>query len=247
MARILGIAGEPNTGKSYSRIFIENPEEFFVLMPSRKAHYLKGAKPFEVKDGKPTGNFRVYNTPDLEKIDAFIKKLIDSRPVIKYLVLPDFTHFISNILSSKSFITRKVGGDAFQRFWELAADALNTFLNNISKLRDDLLVIIEFHSVYDTYTNKFNIFVPGGNMLTEKFKIDSYFDLLLYSYSKPDPDNSIKDENKYKFVVKRTTIDGIEYPARSMGIFEDIIEDNCFIPNNLQIVIDKIRENEHLI
>jgi hypothetical protein len=172
---------------------------------------------------------------------------VESRPDIKYLVLPDFTHFISNILSSKAFITRKAGGEAFQRFWELAADALNTFLNNIAKLREDLIVIIEFHSQFDTYTNKFNIFVPGGNMLTEKFKIDSYFDLLLYSYCKPDPDNALSDAEKYKFIVKRATIDGIEYPARSMGIFEDVIEEGHFIPNNLQLVIDKIKENEHLI
>jgi hypothetical protein len=215
-------------------------------MPSRKAHYIKGAKPFEVKDGKPSGNFFVLNTPDITKVQTYIEKIAKQYPTIKTLIIPDFTHYISNVLSNKQFIERKAGGEAFQRFWELAADLLNAFFNTIAKLRDDLVIVMEFHSEFDEYQNKFQIFVPGGKMITEKFKIDSYFDILLYTYCIPDDD--VPEEERYKFIIKRTTIDGITYPARSMGILNEYSdEEKKFIPNNLQLVLNAIKTNEHLI
>lgn len=93
---------------------------------------------------------------------------VNKLPNIKVIILPDFTHFISKILADKNFISRKAGGEAFQRFWELAADTLNNFMLTQINLREDLIAITEYHSEYNEVQDTFKIFVPGGKMLEEK-------------------------------------------------------------------------------
>lgn len=252
MALAIGLAGEPNTGKSFSRSFLKDIKSTFVLMPSRKASYLKDAKPFQPVKGEKgeikgyEGNYMVLKTTDLEKVSKTLENIAKSMPHIKTIIIPDFTHYISTILASKNFIMRKAGGEAFQRFWELAGETLNSFFLKASELRDDLIIVIEFHTELNESTGTFQLFVPGGKMLTEKFKADSYFDILLYTYVMPDEENQLDNKDKYKFVVKRANINGVNYPARSMELFADIAEDGIFIPNNLELVLSKLRNSNIL-
>ena len=47
-----------------------------------------------------------------------------------------------------------------------------------------------------------------------------------------------KENVNYRFVTNRTIVDGIEIPAKSpMGLFSEL-----FMPNDLQIVTDRINE-----
>ena len=77
----------------------------------------------------------------------------------------------------------------------------------------------------------YEIFVPGGKMLKEKFLPDSYYDVMLYTHVMDD-DGTIKQQDRYKFVTRRTD----RYNARCMDLFED-----TYIPNDLQAVLDKVR------
>lgn len=153
-------------------------------------------------------------------------------PHIKVIILPDFTHYISKILATKSFIEQKSGGQAFQRFWELAANALNSFFLHIDKLPEDLIVVTEFHIEFDESANMYKIFVPGGKMLNDKFLADSYYDILLYTHVESE-DDFPEDEDRYKFVTKRIG----KYNARSAGLFKE-----PFVENNLQEVIDRVKK-----
>ena len=145
----MAIMGQPNTGKSYSRQSIINPEDCFVISPSAKINHL-------VKDGTPlpefsmmvggrsyldiarangvgkttmikdlaameslsedfsiTGNSIIIES--LEEIGPWMKFIERHMPHIKNIWLADFTHYISSIIASQSFISRKSGNGAFQR------------------------------------------------------------------------------------------------------------------------------------
>lgn len=61
MASRMAVMGLPNTGKSFSRQFIENPEECFVISPSGKDHHLVG-------DNISKLNLRIGNTTGFSEI-----------------------------------------------------------------------------------------------------------------------------------------------------------------------------------
>ena len=184
----------------------------------------------------PEGSFKVsgnyFVMKDVRHLEDWVKFVSQKMPHIKLLIIPDFTHYISEVIAQKEFIQRKSGGEAFQRFWELAADALNNFITSIDELREDLLVVTEYHCEYNEATNMFEIFVPGGKMLKDKFLPDSYYDVMLYTHVLSD-DEGLKQSDRYKFVTRRTD----KYNARCLNIFED-----AYIPNDLQMVVDKVRD-----
>lgn len=259
MAHRIGIIGPPNTGKSYSRKFIKKGEEVFIIAPSNKLMYLTKSDGTPVKrlgikigdatidklgssrkevlhkmtvktppNAEITGNYDIV--PNLSDVVTYLRFIDQCMPHIKVVIIPDITHFISNILANPSFITRKTGSEAYQRFWELAGDALNNIILESDLLRDDLIVVTEWHMEYDENEDLFHIFVPGGKMLTDKFKIDSYFDVMLYTLVEAT-DNEFVTADSYKFVLKKKG----PLNARDAGLFEENI-----IPNNLQLVLDRL-------
>jgi hypothetical protein len=177
-----------------------------------------------------SGNYLIMN--DIKYLEDWLKFIDRKMPHIKILILPDFTHYISEVISQKEFIQRKSGGDAFQRFWELAGDLLNSYITSIDLLREDLMVISEYHAEFNEANQVYEIFVPGGKMLKEKFLPDSYYDFLLYTHVMDD-DSSLKQNDRYKFVTRRTE----KYNARCLDLF-----DEPFVPNDLQSVIDKVND-----
>lgn len=266
MAYKIGIIGQPNTGKSFSRKNLRKGEEVFVLSPSHKALHFRDSSGNALKQLKIstekyktieeiaasggqmvnasaarmlkspidaltiTGNY--YVMKDIRYLEDWVRLVNERMPNIKVLILPDFTHFISEVIAQKEFIARKSGGEAFQRFWELAADALNNFISSIDALREDLLVITEYHSEFNEANGMYEIFVPGGKMLKDKFLPDSYYDVMLYTHVLEDGDG-LKQSDRYKFVTRRTD----KYNARCLDLF-----DEAYIQNDLQVVIDKVKE-----
>lgn len=187
----------------------------------------------------PEGSFlpenllgNVQQVRKLESLPIWLEFVSKHLPWIHTVIIPDFTHFISYVLSTQEFIERKAGGEAYQRFWELAATALRNFIISIDNYRQDLVVVTEYHAEFDETLPGFDIFVPGGKMLTEKFKVPSYYDVLLFTDVKMPEDED--KEPEYRFVTKPTR----RYPyARAMNLFEE-----TYIPNDLQTVLTKVRE-----
>lgn len=270
MAVRLGIMGPPNTGKSFSRKFLRNPEEVFVLSSSLKALYL------EDKNGNPLPRFNVSTptiknldeiikqkrasnptmtpmqvlasminapegaltftgnwakVPDMKALQVYMKLIANQMPHIKMIVIPDFTHYINEVITSDEFRDTR-GGKAFERFYSLAADALNSFILTADKIRDDIIVVTEYHAEYDEELEHFRIYVPQGKMLKEKLQPESYYDIMLCTKVELD-DEGKTTPNSYKFITNRLG----PYNARCMGLFEDDV-----IPNNLQTVVDKVRD-----
>lgn len=262
MAVKLGIVGISNSGKSFSRTFIDKGEEVFIIAPSAKSRHITDSegKPIkrlnvktdkvatleEAKDilkspsiheaskvlisadkGEWVGNYIVCKLAHLE---MYLGLVNDKMPHIKTIILPDITHFVSSVLAEEAFIKRKTGGEAYQRFWELAGSVLRGVIMAIDDLREDLVVVTEYHCDYNEVADTWEIFMPGGKMIMDKFKLDSYYDFMLYSHVQQDEHGEVQD---YKFVTRKWE----KYNARSAEIFKDLL-----IPNNLQIVLDKLRE-----
>lgn len=183
---------------------------------------------------KATGDYIICS--DVKYVSG-IKKFVDRfMPSKKIILTTDFTHFISYVIQDPIFIARKSGGEAFQRFWELAADTLRNTILSADSLNNVKLDITEFHSQYNQGLDQFEIYTPAGNMLVDKFKPESYFDIMMYSYVLPY--ETEKDETKrFKFItVKKEGYDG-----RAMGLFLDVAKEGM-IPNDMNLVIGKLKE-----
>jgi hypothetical protein len=231
MAIKIGIVGEPNSGKSFARKTIVSGEKIFVIAPSHKAMHITDSSGNPIQKASPdgkTGNWTIQK--DLSKLPTLLNHISNNRPDITTIILPDFTHFISKILADKAFINRKSGGEAFQRFWELAGDTLNNFIISIDSLREDLIVITEYHAEFNEITGTYKIYVPGGKMLEEKFKLDSYYDFMLYTHVDVKENGEVES---YNFVTKRWD----KYNARFSGLFDTVL-----IPNDLELVLNTIRK-----
>lgn len=270
----IGIAGLVNSGKSFSRTFIPDGENVFLITPSLKATYIK------TTDGKPLQNFNVKTKSYTSIEDAVLKLNAPSRqdlirtwnrdlpagsfkkenllgniqqidnlnnlpiylefvskhlPWIHTIILPDFTHHISNVISDPVFIGRKAGGDAFQKFWELAGESLRNFIISNDKYRQDLLIVTEYHAEFNEAMQGYDIYVPAGKMLNEKFKIPSYYDFLFFTDVKTTNEGEEGEKAEYRFVTKPTK----KYPqARAMNLFEP-----TYIPNNLAVVLATVRQH----
>lgn len=292
MASKIAIVGDVNSGKSWSRRYIENGENTFLLHPSQKLNYLtkSDGSPVETflytpasaggrakiqnwEDVLALPTFKMVNRPaeaiaaldrefskydrkmirqsltpdvlsgntmlvnkDIKDAAIFMGFISRWMPWIKTIIIPDFTHFISAVVSDDEFISRRIGNEAYQKFWELSADLLRTFILSIDDLRDDLIVVIEFHTSWDEKRGRYELFVPAGQMLKEKFKPDSYFDVMLFTDVLGMTDDKGEEQSVYRFVTRRTTL----YPqARSSDIF-----DTLYIPNNLANVLELYRQKK---
>ena len=180
----------------------------------------------------------------IDDIGYFLKFIDRHMPHIKNVWLADFTHWMSNVISTSRFQNRKAGGEAFAKWWELAANVLNNILRSIEQLeREDLMVITEFHAQLPDQAEGelfYEPFVPGGKMLNNAFLPKSYFDVMLCSHVEPYADD-LKEEDRFKFVITRKA----PYDGRAMGLFNDIAEKGM-IPNDMQLVLDRVRKHYNI-
>jgi hypothetical protein len=189
--------------------------------------------------GKTNDEARKYLTGNiilcekLEQLQFFIFFVNKWMPWIHTIILPDFTHFISEKITSQEFINRKIGGEQYAKYLDLAAEALRSFITASDKLREDLVVVTEYHVEWLPDLGEYEVFLPGGKMIKEKFLPTSYYDTFLFTDCKY-PENEENEEVEYRYVTRKTR----KYPeARTIGGFEDL-----YIPNNLQEVLTKLRE-----
>lgn len=219
------VVGQNFTGFEEAKVKLNVQTNVGVL---KKLYEMQAGK---LKRKNLTGNLSIVK--DLNHLSTWIKFISKQMPWIHTIILPDFTHYISEVISSTSFIERKQGGDAYQRFWELAGSALRNFITVSDQIRDDIMIVTEFHAEYNAEEGQFEIFTPGGKMLTEKFLPASYYDVLLYTHVEM-PEDETEAATGFKFVTKPTK----RYrDARCMNLFED-----TYIENDLNLVITKVRE-----
>lgn len=184
-----------------------------------------------------SGNITIV--PDIRNITNYMRFIDRYMPHIKNIFIGDFTHYITNVIAGPEFRNRKRGDEAFARYIDLAADSLNNVLLSADELkRKELIVVTEYHAVYDGNENIYRIFVPAGNMLSDKFKPESYYDYVIHTHV-VNYDEEQDDTKRFKFVITKKD----RYDGRMANLFSDIQVDGM-IPNDIQQVIDRVRKNE---
>lgn len=211
MAELIGIYGEPATGKSTSLRNL-SPEETLYIDADMKGLNWKGWKKQYNGDNK---NYLKTNYPQLA-----IKYLqLAEKGTYKYVVIDT----VNNLMVSDEM--RRCKEKGYDKWMDLAA-CIWELVDLPGSLRDDLTVILLFHSQTD-YTEdgyRFTKIKTNGRK-TEKNNIDSKFNWLLRTVK--------QDDGKYYFETTahnsttRTPLDAFE---------ED------YIPNDIMKVIEVMEE-----
>lgn len=211
MARLIGIYGEPATGKSTSLRNLP-PKETLYIDADMKGLNWKGWKKEYNGDNK---NYLKTNFPQLA-----IKYLqLAEKGTYKYVVIDT----VNNLMVSDEM--RRCKEKGYDKWMDLAA-CIWDLVDLPGSLRDDLTVILLFHSQTD-YTEdgyRFTKIKTNGRK-TEKNNIDSKFNWLLRTVK--------QDDGKYYFETTahnsttRTPLDAFE---------ED------YIPNDIMKVIEVMEE-----
>lgn len=211
MAKLIGIYGEPATGKSTSLRNLP-PEETLYIDADMKGLNWKGWKKEYNGDNK---NYLKTNFPQLA-----IKYLqLAEKGTYKYVVIDT----VNNLMVSDEM--RRCKEKGYDKWMDLAS-CIWELVDLPGSLRDDLTVILLFHSQTD-YTEdgyRFTKIKTNGRK-TEKNNIDSKFNWLLRTVK--------QDDGKYYFETTahnsttRTPLDAFE---------ED------YIPNDIMKVIEVMEE-----
>ena len=211
MAKLIGIYGEPATGKSTSLRNLP-PEETLYIDADMKGLNWKGWKKQYNGDNK---NYLKTNFPQLA-----IKYLqLAEKGTYKYVVIDT----VNNLMVSDEMRHCKEKG--YDKWMDLAA-CIWELVDLPGSLRDDLTVILLFHSQTD-YTEdgyRFTKIKTNGRK-TEKNNIDSKFNWLLRTVK--------QDDGKYYF----ETTSHNSTTRTPMDAFED-----DYIPNDIMKVIEVMEE-----
>lgn len=137
MGTLLGIVGEPGTGKSTS-IETLNPETTFIINVANKPLPFRGFRKKYVPFNKenPKGNYVV--TANAEAVEKLMFLVSEKRPEITTLILEDSSY----ITSFEIFDRAKE--NSFTKQVEIAKHYAD-ILRNVQNLRDDLTVVVITH------------------------------------------------------------------------------------------------------
>jgi hypothetical protein len=155
------------------------------------------------------------------------------------VILPDFTHFIAEAITTEEFRARKLGGEQYSKYLDLAADTLKNFITSSNQLRKDLMLVTEYHLEFDSDLKHYHLFLPGGQMVREKFRPASYYDVLVHTEA-VFGENIETDRTEYRFITRATP----EYPQARSGDLYDFEE--LRVPNNLQDLLTRFRAAEDI-
>lgn len=211
MAKLIGIYGEPATGKSASLRNLP-PKETLYIDADMKGLNWKGWKKEYNGDNK---NYLKTNYPQLA-----IKYLqLAEKGTYKYVVIDT----VNNLMVSDEM--RRCKEKGYDKWMDLAA-CIWELVDLPGSLRDDLTVILLFHSQTD-YTEdgyRFTKIKTNGRK-TEKNNIDSKFNWLLRTVK--------QDDGKYYF----ETTSHNSTTRTPMDAFEE-----DYIPNDIMKVIEVMKE-----
>ncbi len=218
-SKLIGIVGPTGTGKSTSIKHLD-PKTTYIINTARKELPFKSADKLYNTENK---NYKEVD--EITEIHRLLCTISEKAPHIKNIIIEDSNYMMAFRMADKA----SEGG--FAKFNIMAKDMID-LLRGARKLRDDLKVfyfthpdIIEDGGEIMSYKMK-----TSGKMLDNHFNLEGLFAICLYTHTEESKDGVVS----YNFVTNRFR----KYPAKSPdGMFEDIK-----IPNNLQLVLDKVNE-----
>ncbi|NLV87631.1 MAG: AAA family ATPase [Clostridiales bacterium] len=175
-------------------------------------------KPLPFKNDKPF--LKTFNYKEIQQ-----KMLGYVNAGVKNIIIDDAGYLLTHALMSAG-AERTKGSNIFNHYREMAENFYNLITFVQAELPSDVIVTITMHEE----RNDFGEVKPKtvGKMLDEKVSIEGLFTIVL---------NSVKDSEGYAFL---TNTDGLSVTKSPEDMFEQRI------PNDLNFVIEKIREYYNL-
>lgn len=241
MAKTIAICGDTGEGKTTS---LQNlpPKETVIITPYKLELPFANSEINYTKydqNTNPNGNF-IY-VPKLQEVESWIKYVATARPDINYIVLEDFTHYLTAYILTDDFKVKGSNGKTTWSRWEdLATDAFKSLFALPPYLRDNLWIICIFHSEVEEkgLSSKRIIKIPSGEMINKKINIQSYFNTFLFTTILPfDRDAGAEyNSSRFKYVIINDGYNVSKIPA---GVFPpDLYE----IDADIFEVIKKLEE-----
>lgn len=212
MARLIGIMGEPGTGKSTSLKGL-NPDETFYCDCDGKGLNWRGWRQQYNLDKK---NYVKTNFPQI--VTKYLNNVSEKAPHIKYFVVDT----VNNLMVSDEM--RRCREKGYDKWLDLAACVWDLVDSPVS-LREDLTVILLFHTQTEMTDDGYMFTrIKTNGRKTEKNNIDSKFNWLL---------RSVKVDGKYYF---ETTANNSTARTPLDAFSEDLI------PNDITNIINTMEE-----
>lgn len=223
MAIFTGIIGDTGTGKSSSIRTLDPKKTVVISVIKNKPLPFEGSSKIYNDENK-----NLFHTNNYGSLRNLLESIDKSAPHIEVVVIDDMRHLMTTEFFNRALET------GYTKFTQMAKN-FQSLLELIQELRSDLIVYGMLHDE-DVYNDKIlvtkKIKLPG--QLIEK----EYAPLEIMSIALWCKPEMTKDKVNYRFITNRTIVDGIEIPAKSpMGLFPEL-----FMPNDLQIVTDRIKE-----
>ena len=218
-SKLIGIVGPTGTGKSTSIKHLD-PKETYIINVAKKELPFKGSEKLYNKENR---NYKeVSKAPE---ITALLKTISDEAPHIKTIVIEDSNYIMGFNIVSKA---TEVG---YTKFSIMARDMVE-LLQKARELRPDLTIFYISHpeTIEDAGEIVGYKIKTAGKLIDNQIVMEGLMTICLYTHVEENKDGGVS----YYFLTNRFR----KYPAKSPdGMFEDIK-----IPNNLQLVLDKVNE-----
>jgi len=226
MSNAILVLGESGSGKTTSAMFLDPNETYYINadgnglpFPGWKKNYNKEKKNY-------------FEGSDIDTVNDILWKISNDRPEIKIVIVDTVNAMMVDKEMSVNFRNRKSGGEAREKWMDLASEVYDLVLDS-RKLREDLTVIFMGHIT--SYTDNYGVdkicLVTNGRKL-EKIKLESKFKVVLLTRIE------MKGEGKNEYWFETQAANSTAKSPIGMFPFK--------IPNNLQNVINRINEYNHL-
>jgi hypothetical protein len=223
MSNVVMLLGKSGTGKSTS-VKTLNPKETIVLNVLGKRLPFKGSSSMYSSENK-----NLFQVSDYAQVISLLKNISEKAPHVKNVVLDDAIY----IMRKEFFERAKEVG--YNKFTELGQH-FQMIINTCEKLRSDLNMFLILHSedvVSDNSIVEYKVSTIG-KMLDNQYNPIEVVPMVLYSSVIYDD----KGVASYGFYTHRHKEGTIVIPAKTPdGMFEEE-----FIPNDLQLVVNKMNE-----
>lgn len=218
-SKLIGIVGPTGTGKSTSIKHLD-PNSTYIINVAKKELPFKGAEKLYNKESK---NYKEVS--EATEITRLLKTISDKAPHIKTIIIEDSNYIMGFNIVSKA---TEVG---YMKFSLMAKDMKELF-EEARNLREDLTTfyfthpeIIEDGGEIIGYKIK-----TAGKLIDNQITLEGLLTICLYTHVEESKDGTAN----YYFLTNRYR----KFPAKSPdGMFNEVK-----IPNNLQLVLDKVNE-----